>query len=113
MEKEITNNNYSAGAVSVTIVGERENNKLFPLITLHDFGFDHEAQFRSLERSGEDADKFFAQFVTYHIDLPGLSFTFLVCVSLSLSHLLSLSLSLSLSWSLFYDHFLFYFSKWR
>lgn len=61
----------NCGVVSVTIVGERENNKLFPLITLHDFGFDHESQFRSLERSGEDADKFFAQFVTYHIDLPG------------------------------------------
>ena len=64
--------NHTSGSVSVTIVGERTNTKLFPLITLHDFGFDHESQFRSLERSGEDADKFFSQFVTYHIDLPGM-----------------------------------------
>jgi len=61
----------NCGKVSVTVVGERTNNKLFPLITLHDFGFDHESQFRALERSGEDADKFFSQFVTYHIDMPG------------------------------------------
>lgn len=61
----------NCGPVSVTIVGERTNNKLFPLITLHDFGFDHVSQFRSLERSCEDAAKFFSQFVTYHIDLPG------------------------------------------
>lgn len=61
----------NCGPVSVTVVGERTNSKLFPLITLHDFGFDHESQFQSLERSGEDADKFFSQFVTYHVDMPG------------------------------------------
>eukprot|EP00116_Pleurobrachia_bachei_P008656 sb/3468918/ len=61
----------NCGPVTVTMSGDPDNPALFPLVTLHDFGFDHVSQFQTFQKSGEEAARFLAQFRTYHIDLPG------------------------------------------
>lgn len=61
----------NCGTVHVHVVGEPSNKKLFPLVTLHDYAFNHKSQFHSFQKSGEEAIDVLSNFVTYHIDLPG------------------------------------------